>query len=90
MRKTAKLNVLRDYLGFLYENKQLINEESSNGVDMLKHKSTANYKTWGKKEYVKLAKDNPIKFLKQSASDFFENKEGYEIALAKELESVIS
>ena len=54
---------------------------------MLKHKSTANYKTWGKKEYVKLAKDNPIKFLKQSASDFFEDKEGYEIALAKELES---
>ena len=54
---------------------------------MLKHKSTANYKTWGKKEYVKLARDNPIKFLKQSASDFFEDKEGYEIALAKELES---
>ncbi|WP_334293226.1 helicase-related protein [Sporanaerobium hydrogeniformans] len=143
MKKNAKLNFFRDYLGFLYENKELTDEESllyhsrakeflgvlettsmsksykmpilkafynegdikmaidtedvyqafkdfyshgSNGVDMLRHKSTAGFKTWGQKEYVKLAKDNPIKFLKQSASDFFKDKEGYEIALADEIE----
>lgn len=143
MKKNAKLNFFRNYLDFLYENKELTDEESllyhsrakeflstlettsmsksykmpilkafynegnikmaidaedvykafkdfysygSNGVDMLRHKSTANFKTWGQKEYVKLAKDNPIKFLKQSSSDFFKNKEGYEIALAEEIE----
>lgn len=37
--------------------------EGSNKVDMLRHKSTADIEKWGKKEYVKLAKDNPVKFL---------------------------
>lgn len=142
MKKTSKLNVFRDYMKFLYENKELTDEENllyhtrareflntlettgmsksykmpilqafynqgdirmaiteddvfeamqefyshgSNGVDMLKDKKSSNYKTWTKKEYVKLANDNPIKFLKQSASDFFKEKEGYVLALPDEM-----
>lgn len=37
--------------------------KGSNKVDMLRHKSTADFEKWGKKEFVKLAKDNPVKFL---------------------------
>ena len=142
MKKTSKLNVFRDYLGFLYTHKEITDEESllyhtrareflnmlettamsksykmpilrafynhgdirlgiteedvygameefyshgSNGVDMLKDKRTSTYKTWSKKEYVKLAKDNPIKFLKQSSSDFFVEKEGYLLALSEDM-----
>lgn len=146
MKKTAKLNVFRDYMNFLYEHKELTDEESllyhtrareflnmlettamsksykmpilqafynhgevrtaiteddvykamkdfyslgSNGVDMLKDKRTSTYKTWEKKDYVKLAKDNPIKFLKQSANDFFIEKEGYVLALPDEMKQYI-
>ncbi|NLZ73217.1 MAG: DEAD/DEAH box helicase, partial [Bacteroidales bacterium] len=43
----------------------------SNAVDMLRDSSTSNYKEWGKEEYISLAKRNPLKFLKQSSSNFF-------------------
>jgi hypothetical protein len=43
----------------------------SNAIDMLRDKSTAKYKEWGKREYVSLAKRNPIRFLMQSSPDFF-------------------
>ena len=36
-----------------------------------KDKGTANFKEWGKKEYVKLARKNPVHFLCQSESHFF-------------------
>ena len=45
--------------------------KGSNGVDLLRDKGTANFKEWGKKEYVKLARKNPVHFLCQSESDFF-------------------
>lgn len=147
MKKASKLNIFRDYLGFLYTYKEIIDEESllyhtrareflnmlettamsksykmpilkafyndgdirlaiteddvyeamrefyaygSNGVDMLKDKRTSTYKEWSKKEYVKLAKDNPIKFLKQSASDFFVEKEGYVLALTEDIAQFIT
>lgn len=51
--------------------------KGSNKVDMLKDKGTSNFESWEKKNYVKLAKDNPIKYLCKSHSDFFEvNEEG--------------
>lgn len=62
---------------------------SSNGVDMLKDKSTKNYKAWGKKEYVSLAKRNPIKFLNQSAGEFFIKKDGCALALSDDLKYFI-
>ena len=36
--------------------------EFYNKVYMLSHKSTVDFEKWGKKKYVKLAKDNPVKF----------------------------
>lgn len=36
--------------------------KGSNKIDMLKYKSTVDFEKWGKKEYVKLAKDNPVEF----------------------------
>ncbi|WP_363012178.1 hypothetical protein [uncultured Methanobrevibacter sp.] len=56
-----------------------------NGVDMLKDKSSSDYKSWGKKEYIALAKKNPIKFLKISNSEYFVDKEGYILGLNDKL-----
>jgi len=62
---------------------------ASNGVDMLKDKNTKNYRSWGKRQYLSLARRNPIKFLNKSAGQFFIKKEGFELALADELEDYI-
>src|SRR3712207_1973330 len=45
--------------------------EGSNSVDLLQHKNTKDFKSWNKDKYVKLAKDNPIKFLNKTHRDFF-------------------
>lgn len=65
-------------------------EYKSNGVDMLKDKSSRGYKSWSKKDYVNLAKRNPIKFLKKTHGDFFIDKEGFALALADNLEQFIN
>lgn len=62
----------------------------SNGIDMLRHKKTENYMSWSKKEYISLAKNNPIKFLKKSSSEFFQDKEGYALALNEDLKDYIN
>ena len=62
---------------------------ASNGVDMLKDKTTKDYKSWGKGKYLSLARRNPIKFLNKSAGKFFIRKDGCELALADELEDYI-
>ena len=63
--------------------------DPSNGVDMLKDKRTRNYKEWGMKEYVSLAKRNPIKFLNKSTSEFFIKKDGCALALSDDLKDYI-
>lgn len=49
--------------------------KGTNGVDLLNQKSTAGYKNWERKQWYKLAKDNPIKFLAKSDSEFFSIEE---------------
>ena len=49
--------------------------KGSNKVDMLKDKGTKDFLGWKKKDYVSLAKKNPIKYLCKSESDFFMIKE---------------
>ncbi len=61
----------------------------SNGVDMIRHKKTKNYLSWGKKEYLSLAKSNPIHFLKKSAGQFFTDRKNYPVALNPDLEEFI-
>lgn len=62
---------------------------ASNGVDMLKDNSSKDYKNWGKKKYVSLAKRNPIKFLNKSHGEFFIKKEGCALALSDDLKEFI-
>ncbi len=63
--------------------------KGSNKVDMLRHKSTVDFEKWGKKEYVKLAKDNPVKFLLKSESACFRKSDDGVIALNEEMEKFI-
>ncbi len=69
----------------LYKSFKNFYSHGSNGTDMLKDKSTSEYKTWSQKEYVSLAKRNPVKFLMSSAPIFFMEKEGCTIALNEKL-----
>lgn len=64
--------------------------KGSNKVDMLRHKSTADFEKWGKKEYVKLAKDNPVKFFVKTHGDFFEKQDGAVISLCYEMNQYIN
>ena len=45
--------------------------KNENAKDLQNQKSTQGYENWGKKEYVKLAKDNPIKHLVDKTSKYF-------------------
>lgn len=63
--------------------------KGSNKVDMLRHKSTADFESWDRKRYIKLAKDNPIKFLLDTHGDFFKIKEGALIALQDDMKDII-
>lgn len=59
----------------IYKSFKEFYSHGSNAVDMLRDSTTSNYKDWGKQEFVSLAKRNPLKFLKQSSSDFFYEKD---------------
>ena len=45
--------------------------KNENSKDLQNQKSTQGYENWGKKEYIKLAKDNPIKHLVDKTSKYF-------------------
>ena len=96
MSKTYKLPVLLAFYNNgnmklkindedLYKSFKEFYSNGSNGVDMLKDKSTFKFKTWDKKEYVKLARKNPVHFLCKSSSEFF-YLDGDYVCLNKELE----
>ena len=63
--------------------------QGSNKVDMLKDGATKDFEKWDKDKYIKLAKNNPIKFLLKTHGDFFVEKEGTLLALRSDLEEVI-
>ena len=56
---------------------------------MLRHKSTSDFEKWGKKEDVKLAKDNPVKFLIKAHGEFFEKGQDTVIKLCDELREFV-
>ena len=62
------------------------NEE--NAKDLQGQKSTQGYENWGKKEYVKLAKDNPIKHLVDKTAQYF-YKENDMLCLSENLQQYI-
>ncbi len=63
--------------------------KGSNAVDMLKDKTSRNYKSWSKEDYIKLAYKNPIKFLNNTHGEFFIKKDNCALALSDELEKFI-
>ncbi len=82
MSKTYKLPVLLAFYNSggmklkiddndLYKSFEEFYSKGSNKVDMLKDKSTLYFTTWGMKEYVSLARKNPVHFLCKSSSEFF-------------------
>lgn len=62
--------------------------KEENGVDLQGQKSTENYKSWGKDEYIKLAKNGPIKYLLGGTSKYF-YKENDLFCLSENLASYI-
>jgi superfamily II DNA or RNA helicase/HKD family nuclease len=97
MAKTYKMPV---FLAFYNEGslKIRINEDDiyasfksfytkgSNAVDLLNQKSTEGFKNWDKKQWYKLAKDNPLKALAKTENEFFYFDKD-EFCLKEELEA---
>ena len=81
-----KMNITDDDV---YENMKEFYNYGTNGADMLKDKSSRDYKNWGREEYLSLAIRNPIKFLKKSSNGLFISKNGYALSLNEELEEYI-
>jgi superfamily II DNA or RNA helicase/HKD family nuclease len=73
----------------LYRSFKSFYEKGSNRVDLLRDKSTANAMGWGQKEYVSLARRNPVHFLAQSAGEFF-FLNGETFCLAPELDAFVT
>lgn len=73
----------------VYKSMQEFYSEPSNAVDMLKDKKTKNYEKWGKNDYLKLAKDNPIHFLAKTHSELFKLKDDCALALSDNLKDFI-
>ncbi|MBW8380979.1 MAG: NgoFVII family restriction endonuclease, partial [Youngiibacter sp.] len=60
----------------------------ANRMDMLRDKSTSDFLSWGRKEYVNLARRNPVHFLLKTSPDFF-FAEGDMFCLTKELQQYL-
>ncbi|MGG7176393.1 DEAD/DEAH box helicase family protein [Clostridium paraputrificum] len=63
--------------------------KGSNKVDMFRHKGTMDFESWDKGKYVKLAKDNPIKFLIKTHGDFFRRGDRCLIGIYEDMRDVI-
>ena len=55
----------------IYKSFKSFYNSGSNAIDMLKDKSTKNFKTWTEKQYISFARKNPVHFFCKSSSEFF-------------------
>lgn len=74
----------------VYESMHTFYSNPSNAVDMLKDKKTENYKNWDENDYLKLAKENPIKNLAKTHNKFFKIKDNSALALNDDLKDYIN
>ena len=58
-------------------------------MDMIKDKSSAEFENWGKKEWVKLAVTNPVRFMLQRHSDCFQKVDGYVLGLSEDVNGMV-
>lgn len=56
----------------LYQSFRIFYSNGQNALDMHRHQSTTNFKSWGKKEFVRLAMGNPVHFLNKTHGEFFD------------------
>ena len=73
----------------IYKSFENFYNKGSNSVDMLKDKSTSGFATWGKEQYVKFARKNPVHFLCKSSSEFFYLEDDY-VCINKDLEKFLT
>jgi len=73
----------------IYQSFKEFYSHGSNVVDLLKDSSTRNYRDWGKKKYVELARVNPMHFFIRSSPDFF-YEAGNKFCLTQELEAFVN
>ncbi|MDU6296187.1 DEAD/DEAH box helicase family protein [Clostridium celatum] len=74
----------------IYKNFYDFYRKGSNKVDMLRDKGTKDFMSWDKKNYITLAKNNPVKFLIKTHGDFFKVKENCVMALQDDLKELIN
>ncbi|HHX96401.1 MAG TPA: DEAD/DEAH box helicase family protein [Clostridia bacterium] len=73
----------------IYESFRQFYQVSSNAIDLLRSKNTRDYQTWGPKEYLRLAWENPLHFLEQTAPEMFFSRNGC-FCLSADLESYLN
>ena len=73
----------------IYESFKDFYSKEENEIDLQGQKSTQDYKTWGKKEYVSLVKNGPIKYLSEGTPEYF-YKESDLFCLSDKLEPYIN
>jgi hypothetical protein len=55
----------------IYQSFKNFYANGSNAVDLINQKSTEGFRDWDKKQWYKLAKHNPLKFLAKTEKEFF-------------------
>jgi len=74
----------------IYKNFYEFYHKGTNKVDMLRHKSTKEFECWNQKEYIKLAIDNPIKFLCKTENTFFKKTDNGLIGMFDDMKDFIN
>ncbi len=59
----------------IYQSFQEFYANASNAVDLLRDKGNRDYKNWGQKEFIDLARRNSMHFLQQTSPNFFREEE---------------
>lgn len=70
----------------LYKSFKEFYSKGSNTVDMYKDKATSKFTTWESKQYISLARKNPVHFLCKTSSEFF-YLDGEDVCLNEELKN---
>lgn len=78
-----KLNITEDDV---YESFEEFYKNGSNIIDIKNDKDKKNLASWGKKEWIKLAVKNPVKFMLTTHGDFVKERENYVLGLSEDLE----
>ncbi|ABR56566.1 helicase, putative [Methanococcus aeolicus Nankai-3] len=99
MTKTYKIPILKSFIRDnnislkcdeedIYKSFKEFYNNPENSLDMERHEKTKNFKKWSKWEYVKLAKENPIKFLIKTEGKYFKIDDNY-FCLTEQLKPVL-